>query len=232
MNQPYIYESDKNQELANSTKAIVMLPDVYCQTEYAKQTVGELAEESHKPVFLLDYFYIGTNQANNFAESDRDQVHQLMDSLRGDQFVVFFQKAITEIQQSYPNLKQFVVVGFCFGGRLAYLTSINKQVIFIVSFYGAGTHLAGFVDGKSPIEYLVSKRGGGKDLQVTSFFGTQDESIPEADRTQTQSDLVNAGIYYRGYDYDAGHAYFQEGRPNYNEPAATASWKVLRDIII
>lgn len=231
MNIPYIYESNKNQEFAKNTEAIIVLPDIYCQTDYAKNTVNEFAEEFGRPVFMLDYFYIGTNQANCFGEQDRDQVHKLMEGMIGDQFVVFFQKAIAEIQQDYPNIMQFTVIGFCFGGRLAYLTGINKYVRSIVSFYGAGAHNPGFIAGKSAIEYLVSSRARGVDLQVTSFFGTQDESIPESDRMRTQSELVNAGINYQGYEYDAGHAYFQEGRPNYDEVANRSSWEVLRKVI-
>lgn len=231
MNQPYIYESNKNQEVAKNFEAIVVLPDIYCQTDYAKNTVNEFAEEFGRPIFLLDYFYIGTNQVNCFGEQDSDQVHKLMDGMIGDQFVVFFQKTITEIQQAYPSITQITVIGFCFGGRLAYLTSINKHVKSIVSFYGAGAHMPGFIAGKSAIEYLVSSRARDVDLRVTSFFGTQDESISETDRMRTQSELVNAGINYQGYEYDAGHAYFQEGRPNFNKAANKSSWEVLRKII-
>lgn len=231
MNQPYIYESNKNQEVTNSTEAIVVLPDIYCQTDYAKNTINEFAEEFGKPVFMLDYFYIGTNHANCFGEQDRDQVHQLMESLIGDQFVEFFQKAITEIQQAYPSITQIIVIGFCFGGRLAYIAGGEVEVVTVVSFYGAGAHAPNYVAGQTPIQYLVSKRADDSGFKVISFYGSQDDSIPLIDREQTKVELGAANISYQGHEYDAGHAYFQEGRPNFNKAANSLSWEVLRKII-
>ena len=60
MNKPYIFESIKNTEL-EINEAIVMLPDIYCQTDYSKRTTEDFAEAFGKPVFMLDYFYYRIN---------------------------------------------------------------------------------------------------------------------------------------------------------------------------
>jgi dienelactone hydrolase len=228
MDKAYIYESAKNNQLSGS-EAIVMLPDIYCQTDYSKRTVEELATAFNKPVFMLDYFFLSTNQVNNFNENDRESVRKLMQDFKGDEFVTFFRKVLEEIKQAYSHITQFTLIGFCFGGRLAYIAGGEKDVSRIISFYGAGSNTPNYVSGQTPIEYLVSKRK--EDVpQVTSFFGINDTSILEADRQKIKEELKQGGVIYDSYEYNAGHAYFQDGRPNYSIPASQASWEVLRQI--
>ena len=49
MNEPYIFESVENQDL-KSNEAIIVLPDIYCQTDYSKHTVEEFATAFRKVV--------------------------------------------------------------------------------------------------------------------------------------------------------------------------------------
>ena len=206
-----------------------MLPDIYCQTDYSKRTAEEFADNFKRPIFLLDYFFLHTNQANNFNEDDRDEVHSFMQNFKADEFVMFFKKVLAEINEAYPKVLQFSIIGFCFGGRLSYIAGGEKSVLNIVSFYGSGANTTNYVKGKSPIKYLISERTG-DDLSVNSFFGVNDPTLSETDRQKIKEELTKAGISYEAHEYDAGHAYFQEGRKNYNTPASQASWEVLRKI--
>src|SRR3989344_4840189 len=207
MNQPYIFESNKNSELGGSD-AVIMLPDIYGQTDYSKRSVEEFADAFKKPVFMLDYFYLITNKVNNFTEVDREKAHSLMQNFKGDDFVTFFKKVLGEIKEVYPAITQFIVIGF----------------------YGGGPHTPNYIEDKTPIEYIISKRREGG-LQVVSFFGTQDKSIPESDRQKIKEEFAKSTIVYESYEYNAGHAYFQEGRPNYNAPASQASLEVLQKVL-
>ncbi len=229
MNTPYIYESDKNDQYKSSEKAILVLPDIYGQTDYAKNTVNELAQTFALPVYLLDYFYELTGQANNINADHAEVAHDLMQKMTGNDFLAFFDKATTKIDTDYQSYNSFIVIGFCFAGRLSYLTSTNSLVTKIVSFYGGGANLPNFVHDKSAIEYLI--RVNRKNVSILSFYGIQDESIPQSDREQTYKLLTGAGVNYDFKEYDAGHAYFQPGRPNYNQVAAEASWQDLKQFL-
>ncbi len=227
MNQSYIYESSKNKEL-QSEEGIILLPDIYCQTDYSKRTAEEFAAAFNRPVFLLDYFYPATKQANILSESDRDIVHGLMNNFKGDDFASFFEGALSEIKEFYPQLKTFSVIGFCFGGRLAYIAGGSPSVSRVVSFYGGGANTPNYIEGESPIEYFIDKKG--QNISTISFFGINDPSISEEDRNNIKELFANAGADFHFYEYDAGHAYFQEGRKNFNEAASKASWDVLNKI--
>lgn len=64
-----------------------------------------------------------------------------------------------------------------------------------------------------------------------SFYGTQDGSITQDDRNKTKEQFAKANIAYSAKEYEAGHAYFQPGRPNYDELATNNSWQDLEKFI-
>ncbi len=229
MNKPYIFEASKNKEF-QSDEAIIVLPDIYMQTDYSKRTTEEFAQVFRQPVFLLDYFYLSTGKSNNFSENDREIVHGLLENYTGSDFISFLDRAIPEIKDAYPGLKSFSVVGFCFGGRLAYVAGGYPNVNKIFSFYGGQPNIENYIFGKSPIDYLISKKGDSK-IVINSFFGTNDPSIPEEDRKKVAEKMQAAKMNYTSHEYEAGHAYFQEGRKNFNQPASSASWEVLKQVL-
>ena len=209
-------------------KAIIMLPDIWGQTDYATTTAQDLSQRYDQPCYVLDYFYQLTKKANNFdPQTDQAEAVGLMAKLTGEDFVAIFQSALEEIQKAQPQIVELTVLGFCFGGRLAYLAGLSKIVTKLVSFYGAGAHTADFYQGHTPIEALAMARGGDTSLKVLSFYGSQDASIPEPDRAKTALELRNAPITYTAKQYPAGHAYFQQGRDSYVQAAAEKSWHDL-----
>ncbi|MBI2798377.1 dienelactone hydrolase family protein [Candidatus Saccharibacteria bacterium] len=231
MNKPYIYESKSNKNYAKAMVAIIVLPDIYGLTDYSKQTVEEFAKEFQRPIYMFDYFYVLADQPSVFSGDDREKAHELMQRLKGEDFVGSFKKVLNEISAENSSVKSLGVIGFCFGGRLAYLAGLEPSVNRIVSFYGAGAHMPDYYEGQSPIEALTKARANDTGLGVLSFYGTQDGSIPPEDRQKTQTELNQAGIAYKAREYDTGHAYFQPGRDNYDKSAAEASQKDLKELL-
>lgn len=232
MNKPYIYESDQNKNYKEAASAILVLPDIFGITDYAKSTAELFANRLELPVYMLDYFYESTDQPTILDPTDQNQAEQafgLMEKYNGELFLKIFNKSIEDIKQVQPTLKSVVVIGFCFAGRLAYLTAANDLVSKIVSFYGGGANKPDFVGGKTAVEFLIAQSRD--NVKVLSFYGTEDESIPDSDRNQTQDLMTKAEVNYLHKEYGAGHAYFQPGRPNYNESAATSSWQVLEGFL-
>lgn len=217
----------------DSTEVVIILPDIWSQTAYSAVTANQFAQKFGMPVYMLDYFYQLTGKANKFDPlADQATAPGLMAKMTGEDFINIFNKALDEIKASQPKLESIIVIGFCFGGRLAYLSGLSTEVKKIVAFYGAGANTANYYQGKTSIEALCEVRRGDKSLGVLSFYGAQDGSIPENDRQLTAQTFKNAGINYIEKVYEAGHAYFQPGRPDmYVEAAANASWNDLEKFI-
>ncbi len=219
--------------LTDSQDAIVILPDIWGVTTYSLDTMASMAKKYARPCYLLDYFYQLTGVPSKFEpDVDGDKATSLMDKLTGEDFIKIFSSTLIAIKQSQPSLEGVTVVGFCFGGRLAYLTGLSNQVNKIVSFYGAGAHRANYYQGKTAIGALCQARANDTSLAVLSFYGTQDPSIPESDRNLTQKLLFAADIAYQQSLHNAGHAYFQPGRPSYDSGSAQESWAILDTFMV
>lgn len=229
MNQSYIYSDNAHI----GYRAVVVLPEIFGITDFIKRTTDRFAEEFDLPAYALDHFYSVTGRCEVLDyNTGMARGVEVMQQMTGDGFYEFFANALDEIQAEQPSITEFIVVGFCFGGRLAYLAGMDGRVNKVVSFYGGQPHLPNYYDGNSPVEALISAKGG-SGLQVLSFYGGQDESILAEDRAKTKQLLGAAGIGYTEKVYgQAGHAYFNDSRPErYSAKAAEGSWVDIKKFI-
>lgn len=115
-------------------------------------------------------------------------------------------------------------IGFCMGGRVAYLhASADPDLSAAVVFYG-GNILKAWGDGPAPIE-----RSGTINCPVLGLFGNDDANPSPDDVSRIAETLSAAGKTFQFHRYDgAGHAFLNESRPSYRpEPAADAWQKCI-----
>jgi len=94
------------------------------------------------------------------------------------------------------------VVGYCYGGTLAWLSATRLAPAAAVGYYGG--HIARFAGEKPRVPVML-------------HFGKHDNHIPQADVEKIQAAHPEVEIYW----YDAGHAFNNDTRASYNEAAAT-----------
>ncbi len=219
----FLYASPKSRE---SRSAILILPEIFGLKPFAKDLADRFTSEVGIRGYALDYFFAITGQSNNLDyQADIDRGVELMRQMTGEEFLDIFQQAVELMRDEQPDLQRLVVVGFCFGGRLAYLSGCHSAVTDIVSFYGAGSVDPSFYQGLSAIQALTQKRAKQSSLRVMGLFGEQDESIPASDRELIEHSLIEADIQIDIHTYQAGHAFFNDDRPDkYNATAATQAW--------
>jgi carboxymethylenebutenolidase len=93
------------------------------------------------------------------------------------------------------------VVGYCFGGTLAWLSATRLKPSAAVGYYGG----------------YIAKFAGEKPLApVILHFGKQDTHIPAEDVAKIQNAHPNVPVYW----YDAGHGFNCDARGSYNEAAS------------
>ena len=93
------------------------------------------------------------------------------------------------------------VIGYCFGGTIAWLSAARLQPAAAVGYYGGRI---GNYAGEKPT------------CPVMLHFGCQDTHIPAAEVEKVHSAHPEVEIFW----YDAGHAFNCEPRPSYNPAAA------------
>ncbi len=118
------------------------------------------------------------------------------------------------------------VIGFCSGGRQAYLTACKiPNINAVVNCYGGGV--------VAPPEQLTERQPvapidltADLNCPMLGLFGKEDRRPSPADVAKTEDELKRLGKIYEFHMYDdAGHSFFSIDRPTYRVEAAVDGWK-------
>jgi carboxymethylenebutenolidase len=113
------------------------------------------------------------------------------------------------------------IVGFCWGGRVAFLAALRKALGAAVSFYGGG-----IVTARFPQFPPLADEAGSLRTPWLGLFGDKDESIPVDDVERLRTALESAQVDHDIIRYtDAGHGFHCDARPDhYYADAAKDAW--------
>ena len=146
-------------------------------------------------------------------------VQEYMGALRDDELVEDVNVAIDYLQNKYPRTagQKIGIVGYCVGGRIAYLAATSCAGIRAASVYYGGRILVPFGDGSAPIDLTSNIT-----LPVMGNFG-DDDTNPSPDDVKTiDAALTAAGVTHDFKSYPgAGHGFNCDDRGSYNAEAAT-----------
>jgi carboxymethylenebutenolidase len=102
------------------------------------------------------------------------------------------------------------VLGFCMGGALALYAASEYPDRFAAAIDFYGGHPGVKID---PAKLRVPVQG---------HFGRRDKSVPEGAARAMMDQLRGTGLPVEDYYYDAGHAFFNDTRPQVYDAAASA----------
>jgi carboxymethylenebutenolidase len=122
--------------------------------------------------------------------------------------------------QSAGDSKNFPAgaVGYCMGGRVAFLSSTILPLASGISYYGGGI---------APSAFFPSLLDRTKDLQAPMlfFWGGLDQHITPEQTGQVASALREAKKPFINVEIStADHGFFCDARPAYNAAAAAEAW--------
>lgn len=157
---------------------------------------------------------------------DLPEALRLMGSLYDDKIVSDMGAAIAYLE-GLPTARadRIGVMGFCMGGRVAFLTAcLEPRIKAAVSFYGGGigsVMIPGPHTPKAPLEHADKLQA-----PVLLLFGEDDAFIPQAEVDAIQqrlSELDKTGecVVYPG----AQHGFFCDDRASFHKEAAEEAWE-------
>ena len=121
------------------------------------------------------------------------------------------------------------VIGYCSGGRQAYVVACNLPFDAAVDCYGG--RVVADADELTPAQ-PVAPVDMTPDLgcPLLGLFGAEDKNPSPDQVAQIEQALEANGKTYEFHTYEgAGHAFFTVDRPNYNVEAANDGWQKMWD---
>jgi carboxymethylenebutenolidase len=145
--------------------------------------------------------------------SEPDEARKLAMSMERDLAAREIDAAIAWLKQ-VRGVRKVGVVGYCMGGGLSLATALrpSSNVDAVHVYYGGGM---------PPAEQIATIR-----VPVLGSYGEADEGIPVEQVEMLRDTLAKQQVpsditIYAG----AGHSFFNDTRPSYNEDAAIDSWQ-------
>lgn len=199
---------------------MVILPDVRGLHRFYEELALRFAERGVDAV-AIDYF------GRTARSSDRGDSFEAMAHVEQTRY----ETLILDVQAGRDHLvargtEHVFSIGFCFGGRLAFLTATRPELELsgAIGFYGP---VAGPGRGGAPAPLDVARAGEFR-APVLGLFGGADKGIPEESIEAFGIPLTEAGVENELVIYPgAPHSFFDRKAADFADAAADAWVKLL-----
>ena len=216
-----IYEALPGQD---GKGAVIVIQEAFGVNGHIQDVTRRFAQAGYAAVAPAIFHRAGGGTADY---TDFPRVMQLFEGLTDDGLLTDIDASLAHLAGLGYGTSVTGVVGFCFGGRVAFLAAARRQLGAAVSFYPGGLVEAGSL----PFPALIDEVD---QLQTPwlGIFGEDDASIPPDQVTRLRSRLaaVTAVDHRIEAFAGAGHAFHCDARPEmYRADAAQAAWQLALD---
>lgn len=178
---------------------VIIIQEIFGVTEHLCEIADKLAKEGYLAV--VPAFFDRIDPDIKLSYEDAETGRKLSMQLNSDQVLL----DIAAVIEAHRN-HNVAVMGFCWGGTLAYLAASQLKVKAGVAYYGTRIHQ--HLDQKPNCPFLF-------------HFGAKDHLVSAADIEQIRQVNMQSPVYIYA---DAGHAFSCEPRASYHAGSATLSW--------
>lgn len=197
--------------------AIIVIMEIFGVNEHIQDVTRRYAEEGFVAAAPEVYHRLPQTEV---PYTEMQAAFAMRGQLSDDQ-VMMDVDATYELLNNRPEVAkgQVGIVGYCYGGRVAFLAATrNPNLKAVASYYG----------GKIVDEAPGAPLEGTDKIQAPMilFFGEQDQSIPMDAVRKIDERLKQAGKQYELVTYPAaGHGFFCDARAgHFNEEASKDAW--------
>jgi carboxymethylenebutenolidase len=206
-----------------ATTAIVVVQEAFGVNNHIEDVTRRFAAVGYHAV-APDFFHRAGGGTAEYG--DWDAVMKLFGSVSGDATVLADVDAALDHLRAQGFADEHIgIVGFCFGGRVTFMVSLQRALGAAVGFYGGGIVTARFPQFPPLVERSASLR-----TPWLGLFGDEDASIPVEDVEQIRSALRAAPVDTEVVRYaDAKHGFHCDVREDYHPDAAADAWRRTLD---
>lgn len=197
----------------NAGTGVLLLPDNRGLRAFYDQLATCLAEQGY-PTLAIDYF--GRSDDVNRDRPDDFPVMAHLGRLTRNGLYADFAAGIAALR---TNCDRVVSLGFCLGGRFAFLTADPAfGLAGAIGLYGAPGPIR---DAPGPIQ-----RARELAAPILGLFGGADEGIPPATLAEFDAALTDAGVRHEIVTYPgAPHGFFDQSLRDRHADACADVWR-------
>lgn len=197
---------------------IILFQDAYGVNEQLREIGARFADLGYLAVAPELFHRTGDGIVAAYDDNRNPLRMQAKDELTLDGMAADAKTAYDHLVAEGIARDNVLAIGFCMGGRAAFLANAHLPLKAVISFYGGGI---------APDLLDLAPRQHGPLLM---FWGGKDTHIPAEERRAVEDALTRAGKQHVHVAFSrAKHAYFGHRHPDYDPDAARASWALLRE---
>jgi carboxymethylenebutenolidase len=202
----------------DARRAIVVVQEAFGVNEHIKDVTRRFAAAGYRAVAPALFHRAGGGAVEDYT--DVAAIFPLFEGVTDDGILTDIDAALDHLRGAGFADPSIGVVGFCFGGRVSFLTAARRTLGAAVGFYGGGITAA----GPMPYPPLIGEAGTLRTPWL-GLFGDQDEMIPVADVEALREALGAAQVTTEVIRYaEAGHGFHCDVRADYHEVSAKDAW--------
>lgn len=218
-----IYVSHPPPSAGTSWPSIIVAQEAFGVNRHIEKVCDRLAEAGYVAIAPALFHREHPNPKLGYGDNDVPARTRYMGALRDDEIIEDINQTVIWTQSEQfrrTNGQPIGIVGFCVGGRIAYLAATSCPGLSAAVCYYPGRVLVPFGDGPAPIDLTSQIK-----IPVMGNFGGKDENPSPADMATIEAKLKEAGVTYDFKSYpDAGHGFNCDERGSYHEASAADAW--------
>lgn len=203
--------------------AILILPDARGLHAYYEELALRFAEAG-VDALAIDYF---ARTAGTGTRPDDFAYMEHLQQTRWEHLSADISAGAGHLDAAAPGRSLFSI-GFCYGGRLSFLTATWKQPRFAgsIGFYGVPVGPHRFGDSPAPADVAGDMTGA-----ILGLFGGADPSIPPASIEQFDAALATSGVPHELHAYPgAPHSFFDRKAEEF-APESADAWRRVQSFV-
>ena len=199
--------------------AVIVSQEIWGVNAYIQSVANKLAAQGYLAIAPALFHREGPGTLGLFEETD--VAFERLGRLTDDQILADLRATVGFLgEQANVDSSHIGIIGFCVGGRIAYLAAANLEPLAAaVNFYGGRCFVA-FGDGQTPFEQTANIR-----VPLLGLFGKDDPNPSPEDVEKMRLELERHGKTFEFHSYEgAGHGFNCEERPTYRRDSAMDAW--------
>jgi carboxymethylenebutenolidase len=196
--------------------AVIVIQEAFGVNDHIQDVTRRFASAGYVAVAPALFHRAGGGTA---PYDDFSQVMPLFEGISDDGVLADVDATISHLEAQGFDPSRIGIVGFCFGGRVTFLTAVRRRLGAAVTFYGGG------IVSASPLAGPLIGEAAQLQTPWLGLFGDLDKGIPVDDVEVLRAAVGDAEVVADIVRYaDADHGFHCDARDAYHHESAADAW--------